>query len=155
MLNYFFKLLKNVIWYEIFPTRIWGFALTFLTSNCVCRNDAEDVFSRLTSTLPQDANPNAYVSLLFSHLKRGAPFPHSGYTPVSSHRESWQGGLGLAPNWPFHRSCPPWSDMSHKVAARGALRKPSTRSGWAVCFAIHPSSQLSTPSLTSHPSSHS
>jgi hypothetical protein len=22
-------------------------------------------------------------------------------TPVSSHRECWQGGLGLAPNWPF------------------------------------------------------
>jgi hypothetical protein len=29
-----------------------------------------------------------------------------------------------------------WSDMSHKVAAIGALRKPLTRSGLAVSFAI-------------------
>jgi hypothetical protein len=63
-------------------------------------------------------------------------------TPVSSHRECWQGGLGLAPNWPFHRSCAPWSDMSHKVAVRGALRKPSTRPGWAASCAIQFSSQL-------------
>jgi hypothetical protein len=73
-------------------------------------------------------------------------------TPVSSHRECWLGGLGLAPNWPFHRSCAPWSDMSHKVAARGALCKPSIRSGWAAAFVIQPSSQLqiwmiSTPHL--------
>jgi hypothetical protein len=32
----------------------------------------------------------------------------------------WQGGLGLAPDWPFHCSCALWSDMSHKP------RKPST-----------------------------
>jgi hypothetical protein len=64
-------------------------------------------------------------------------------TPVSSHRECWQGGLGLTPNGPaFHRSCAPWSDMSHKVATKGALRKPSTRSGWAASFAIQFSSQL-------------
>ena len=39
--------------------------------------------------------------------------------------------MGLSPyNRPFHRSCAPSSDMSHKVAAIGALRKPSsTRSG--------------------------
>jgi hypothetical protein len=63
-------------------------------------------------------------------------------TLVSSRRECWQGGLGLSPyNWPFHRSCTPWSDMSHKVAAMGALRKPSTRSGWAASFVIQLSSQ--------------
>jgi hypothetical protein len=50
-------------------------------------------------------------------------------TPVSSNRECWQGGLGLAPNWPFHLTCAPWSDMSRMVAARGALRKPSTCTG--------------------------
>jgi hypothetical protein len=36
----------------------------------------------------------------------------------------------------FHRSCAPWSDMSHKVTGRGALRKHSTRSGPAASFAI-------------------
>jgi hypothetical protein len=36
----------------------------------------------------------------------------------------------------FHRSCVPWSDMSHKVTGRGALRKHSTRSGPAASFAI-------------------
>jgi hypothetical protein len=30
-------------------------------------------------------------------------------------------GWDYPPNWPFHRSCPPWPDMSHKVAARGLL----------------------------------
>ena len=51
-----------------------------------------------------------------------------GFSPgtrVSSHRECWQGGLRLTPNWPFHRSYAPWSDMKHNVAVRGALRKPS------------------------------
>ena len=33
-------------------------------------------------------------------------------------------------------------DMSHKVTARDALRKPSTRSGWAVSFVIQFNSQL-------------
>ena len=51
-------------------------------------------------------------------------------------------GWDYPPNWPFHRSCAPWSDMSHKVAARGALRKPSTRSGWAASLVIQFSSQL-------------
>jgi hypothetical protein len=52
------------------------------------------------------------------------------------------GWVGISPpNWPFHRSCVPWSDMSHKVATRGALRKPSTRSGWAASFVIELSSQ--------------
>jgi hypothetical protein len=60
---------------------------------------------------------------------------------VSSHRKCWQGGMGLAP-WSFHHSCAPWSDMSHKVAARGALRKSSTRSDWAASFAIQLNSQL-------------
>jgi hypothetical protein len=77
-------------------------------------------------------------------------------TPVSSHRESWQGGLEVGtspPNWPFHRSCAPWSDMSHKMAARCALSKPSTGSDWAASFAIQLSSHLrvrmiSTPPLT-------
>jgi hypothetical protein len=45
-------------------------------------------------------------------------------------------GWDYLPNWPFHRSCAPWSDMSHKVAARNALRKPSTRSDWAASFTI-------------------
>jgi hypothetical protein len=40
------------------------------------------------------------------------------------------------------RSCAPWSDMSHKVAARGAFRKPSTRSGWAASLVIQLSSRL-------------
>jgi hypothetical protein len=62
--------------------------------------------------------------------------------PVSSHRECWQDGLGLAPNWSFHRCCAPWSDMSHKVAAIGALRKPSTRSRRAASFVILLRSQL-------------
>jgi hypothetical protein len=51
-------------------------------------------------------------------------------------------GWDYPPNWPFHRSCAPWSDMSHKVTARGALRKPSTWSGWAASFAIQLSAQL-------------
>jgi hypothetical protein len=34
-------------------------------------------------------------------------------------------GWDKPPNWPFHRSCAPWSDMSHKVAGRGALRDRS------------------------------
>ena len=32
--------------------------------------------------------------------------------------------------------------MSHKVAVRGALKKPSTGSGWAASFVIYLSSQL-------------
>ena len=84
------------------------------------------------------------------HLTRSNE-SHGG-TPVSSHRECWQSELGLAPNWPLHRSCAPWSDLSHKVAARDALRKHSTGSGWAAFFAIQLSSQLqvrmiSTPHL--------
>jgi hypothetical protein len=51
-------------------------------------------------------------------------------------------GWDYPPNWPFQRSCAPWSDMSHKVAAIGALRRPSTRSGWAASFIIQLSSQL-------------
>ena len=44
------------------------------------------------------------------------------------------------------------SNTSHKVAARGVLRKPSTRSGWAASFVIQLRSQLqvrmiSTPHL--------
>jgi hypothetical protein len=49
-----------------------------------------------------------------------------GTPAVSSHRRCWQCGLGFAP----------WSDMSHEVAARGALSKPSTGSGWAASFAM-------------------
>jgi hypothetical protein len=45
--------------------------------------------------------------------------------------------LGLSPNWPFQCRCAPWSDMSHKVAAKGTLRKPSTRSRWADQLAHH------------------
>ena len=51
-------------------------------------------------------------------------------------------GWGKPPHWPFHRGCAPWSDTSHKVAARGAIRKLSTRSGWAASFVIQLSSQL-------------
>jgi hypothetical protein len=64
-----------------------------------------------------------------------------GY-PVFSRKECWQCGLGLAPNWPLRRSCASWSNMSHNVTLRGALRKPSTRSGWLASFAIQLSSQL-------------
>jgi hypothetical protein len=57
-------------------------------------------------------------------------------TPVFPTGECWQVGLGLVPNWFLHFSCAPWSDMrwliSYKVVARGAFRKPSTRSGWAA-----------------------
>ena len=41
--------------------------------------------------------------------------------------------------------------MSHKVAARGALRMPSTRSRWAASFAIQLSSQLQWRMLSSPP----
>ena len=75
----------------------------------------------------------------------------SSSAPVSSHKECWQGGLGLAPNSPFHRSCAPWSDMSHKVAARGALRKSSTRSGWAASVVIQLSSQLQVRMISTFP----
>jgi hypothetical protein len=51
-------------------------------------------------------------------------------------------GWDYPPTWPFHHSYAPWSDMSHKVAARGALRKPSTRSGWATSLVILLISQL-------------
>jgi hypothetical protein len=64
---------------------------------------------------------------------------YSGFLPQGM----LTGWVGInPPNWPFHRSCAQWSDMSHKVAARGALRKPLTRSGWAASFAIQLSSQL-------------
>jgi hypothetical protein len=62
------------------------------------------------------------VNALSSELPPGAA--------VSSHRECGQGGLRWAPYRRFHRSCTSWSDKSHRVAAKGALRKPSTRSGW-------------------------
>jgi hypothetical protein len=52
------------------------------------------------------------------------------------------------PNWPSQRSCAPWSDMSHKVAARGAFRKPSTQSGWASSFVIELKSQLQVRMIT-------
>jgi hypothetical protein len=55
----------------------------------------------------------------------------------------------------FHRSCAPWSDMSHKVAARGALRKPSTGSGWATSIAIQLSSQLQVKMIRTPPPTHS
>ena len=85
-----------------------------------------------------------------THVKRSNSILYrkswvSSGTPVpsGSHRECWQDGLGIAPNWSSHASCAAWSDISHNVAAmRGALRKPSTRSGWAPSFAIQLSSQL-------------
>jgi hypothetical protein len=39
-------------------------------------------------------------------------------------------------NWPFHRSCAPLSNMSRKVATRGVLSMPSTRSGWGMSFPV-------------------
>ena len=77
-----------------------------------------------------------------------------GFSPgtlVSSHRKCWQGGLVLAPNWSFHRSCAPWSDMSHKVAVRGVLKKPSTESGWAASFGIQLSSEMQARISTLYP----
>ena len=60
----------------------------------------------------------------------------SGYTPLT-------GWVGTSPtSWPFHRSCTPWSDMSHKVAVIGALRKRLTRSGWDASFLIQLCFQL-------------
>jgi hypothetical protein len=64
-------------------------------------------------------------------------------------------GWDYPPNWPLHRSCAPRPDMSYKVAAIGALRKSSTRSGWAASFVIQLSSRLqvrmiSTPRLLTY-----
>ena len=64
-------------------------------------------------------------------------------------------GWDYPPNWHFHRGCAPWPDMSHKVAAIGALTKPSTRSCWAASLVIQLSSQLqvrmiSTPHLLTY-----
>jgi hypothetical protein len=76
---------------------------------------------------------------------------------VFSWESSFAGYSGFLPQGmlttPFHRSCAPWSDMSPDVAARGAFRKSSSRSGWAASFAIQFTFQLqimmfSTPSLT-------
>jgi hypothetical protein len=94
---------------------------------------------------------DSYVKRVSQHSTESRGFSRG--TPVCSHRECWQSGLGLAPNWPFPRSCAPCSDMSHKVAARGAFRKPSTRSRRAASFVIQLSSEMqvriiSTPSLT-------
>jgi hypothetical protein len=42
----------------------------------------------------------------------------SGFLP----QEMLTGWVGIIPpNWPFHRSCAPWSDMSHNVAVPEAL----------------------------------
>jgi hypothetical protein len=45
-------------------------------------------------------------------------------TQVSSRKESWQGGLGLAPNWPFHQ-----------VAAKGAVSQ-RRKDPWKVLNSI-------------------
>jgi hypothetical protein len=79
-----------------------------------------------------------------TYAKRVDTLPKVEGTPVSSHctRDVDRVGWDYPLNWPFHRSCSPWSDMSHKVAARGALRKLSTRSGWAASLVIQLRSQL-------------
>ncbi len=48
------------------------------------------------------------------------------------------GWVAISPTWPFHCSCALWSDMSRKVAVRGALRKPSTRSSCATQCSFQP-----------------
>jgi hypothetical protein len=63
-------------------------------------------------------------------------------TPVSTGNVD-RVGWDYPPNWPFYRSCAPWSDLSPKVIARGALRKPSTSSCWAASIASHDNTRFS------------
>jgi hypothetical protein len=75
-----------------------------------------------------------YTSIRYSTESRGVFFAYPGF--LSQGMLTVWVQLGLAPNWPFHRSCASWSNMSHNVAVRSTLRKPSTRSGWLASFAI-------------------
>jgi hypothetical protein len=87
------------------------------------------------------------VDAQWSTLFRNSWFPPTGNVD----RVGWD--LPLY-NRPFYRSCARWSDMSHKMADRGTLRKSST---WSASFANLYTCQVSavhtnTFSLTSLPS---